>query len=95
VLQYIANNLPSCLLLPACCTCQTPLPKQFCLQAGGCYVPLDPEYPDDRLVCYMEDSKAAVLITQREHNSRAQQLGGADAIWKVRAAAFCSCVILV
>ncbi|KAI3432787.1 hypothetical protein D9Q98_010372 [Chlorella vulgaris] len=53
------------------------------MKAGGCYVPLDPEYPDDRLVCYMEDSKAAVLITQREHNSRAQQLGGADAVWKV------------
>lgn len=52
-------------------------------QAGGCYVPLDPDYPDDRLVCYMEDSKAAVLVTQHAHNTRAQQLGGADADWKV------------
>jgi non-ribosomal peptide synthetase component F len=32
----------------------------------------------------MEDSKAAVLVTQRAHAERAQQLGGEAAAWKVR-----------
>ena len=52
-------------------------------KAGGCYVPLDPDYPDDRLTVYMEDSCAAVLITQQAHTVRARKLGGADAGWKV------------
>jgi non-ribosomal peptide synthetase component F len=62
------------------------------LQAGGCYVPLDPEYPDDRLVGYMEDSKAVVLVTQQQHADRAAQLGGEGATWKVGAAA-AACVL--
>ncbi len=33
------------------------------LQAGGCYVPLDPEFPANRLSIYVEDSQAAVIIT--------------------------------
>src|SRR5258708_11494783 len=35
------------------------------LKAGGAYVPLDPRYPSDRLALMLEDSKAAVLLTQR------------------------------
>ncbi len=35
------------------------------LKAGGAYVPLDPEYPKDRLAYLLEDSGAAVLLTQR------------------------------
>jgi amino acid adenylation domain-containing protein len=34
------------------------------LKAGGAYVPLDPVYPADRLRWMLEDSAAAVLITQ-------------------------------
>jgi non-ribosomal peptide synthetase component F len=65
------------------------------LQAGGCFVPLDPEYPDDRLAGYMEDSKAAVLVTRSGHADRAAQLGGEAAVWKVRAIAVaCVCVLL-
>ena len=35
------------------------------LKAGGVYVPLDPEYPADRLHYMVEDAVAPVLITRR------------------------------
>ena len=34
------------------------------LKAGGCYVPVDLAYPKDRLSFMLQDSEAAVLITQ-------------------------------
>lgn len=34
------------------------------LKAGGCYVPLDPNYPRERLRFMFADSRAAVLLTQ-------------------------------
>ncbi|WP_404384160.1 amino acid adenylation domain-containing protein [Caenispirillum salinarum] len=34
------------------------------LKAGAAYVPLDPEYPVDRLAFMLEDSKAAVIVTE-------------------------------
>ncbi len=34
------------------------------LKAGGAYVPLDPTYPNERLKFMLEDSQAAVLLTQ-------------------------------
>jgi amino acid adenylation domain-containing protein len=36
------------------------------LKAGGAYVPLDPNYPPDRLALMLDDSRAPVLVTQRE-----------------------------
>ncbi|MBX3707316.1 MAG: LLM class flavin-dependent oxidoreductase [Pseudomonadales bacterium] len=36
-------------------------------KAGGCYLPLDPAYPRDRLAYMLEDSGAPVLITERQH----------------------------
>ena len=35
------------------------------LKAGGCYVPLDPVHPQDRVVFMLEDSQASVLLTQQ------------------------------
>jgi amino acid adenylation domain-containing protein len=35
------------------------------LKAGGVYVPLDPAYPLERLAFMLEDSQAAVLVTQQ------------------------------
>jgi amino acid adenylation domain-containing protein len=34
------------------------------LKAGGCYVPLDPDYPPDRLAFMLADAAPAVLLTQ-------------------------------
>ena len=34
------------------------------LKAGGAYVPLDPSYPQERLAFMLEDTQAAVLLTQ-------------------------------
>jgi amino acid adenylation domain-containing protein len=36
------------------------------LKAGGAYLPLDPEHPAERLGFVLEDSRAAVLVTQSE-----------------------------
>ncbi len=33
------------------------------LKAGGAYVPVDPTYPADRIALYLEDSGAAVVVT--------------------------------
>jgi non-ribosomal peptide synthetase component F len=40
------------------------------LKAGGAYVPLDPSYPSERLEYMLQDTGAAVLITQEELNER-------------------------
>src|SRR5262249_15615666 len=34
------------------------------LKAGGAYLPLDPEYPAERLAYMMSDARAPVLVTQ-------------------------------
>ncbi len=34
------------------------------IKAGGAYLPIDPEYPNDRIAYMLEDSKANILITQ-------------------------------
>jgi len=37
------------------------------LKAGGCYVPLDPDYPEDRLRFMMADSSSRVLLKKGDH----------------------------
>ncbi|MHB8519307.1 MAG: hybrid non-ribosomal peptide synthetase/type I polyketide synthase [Limisphaerales bacterium] len=44
------------------------------LKAGGAYVPLDPAYPHQRLAWMLEDSRAAVLVTQQSLRSRWPEL---------------------
>ena len=54
------------------------------LKAGGAYLPLDPDYPAERLAFMMEDAGAAVLVT---HSALVERLGtrqrvrGIDADW--------------
>ncbi len=40
------------------------------LEAGGAYLPLDPDYPADRLAYLLEDSGARVLLTTRALSGR-------------------------
>ena len=48
------------------------------LKAGGCYLPCDPSYPDDRLEVYLEDAKAALLLANPQHLLRAESMVGKD-----------------
>jgi len=36
------------------------------LKAGGAYLPIDPAYPDERIQFMLEDSRAPVLLTQKD-----------------------------
>jgi arthrofactin-type cyclic lipopeptide synthetase C len=40
-------------------------------KAGGCYLPCDPSYPDDRLSIYLEDGNAVIILTEANHMERA------------------------
>jgi len=44
------------------------------LKAGGCYLPCDPSYPDDRLAIYLEDGAAKAVFVQTERIARAKSL---------------------
>ncbi|MCP5051323.1 MAG: amino acid adenylation domain-containing protein, partial [bacterium] len=47
------------------------------LKAGGTYLPVDPEYPDSRIISMLKESKSSLLITQREI-LEGKQLEGAE-----------------
>ncbi|MGY3453937.1 amino acid adenylation domain-containing protein [Bradyrhizobium sp. USDA 4353] len=52
------------------------------LKAGAAYLPLDPDYPADRLAHMLRDSGAKLLLTQaslRDRFARARDDGGAEA----------------
>ncbi|HEX6097860.1 MAG TPA: amino acid adenylation domain-containing protein, partial [Thermoanaerobaculia bacterium] len=44
------------------------------LQAGGAYLPLDPDYPDDRIAYMVGDSQAAIVLTQGALQDRLRAL---------------------
>src|SRR5262249_22134281 len=46
------------------------------LKAGGAYLPLDPDYPPDRLAFMLSDARAPVLVT---HSTLRQRLPAHDA----------------
>ena len=46
------------------------------LRSGGAYVPIDPEYPDERISLMLDDLDEPILLTQRRLSKR---LGGASA----------------
>lgn len=50
------------------------------LKAGGVYVPLDPEYPIDRVANMIDDSEPALLLTSRRQAERDRAAGAA---WSV------------
>jgi amino acid adenylation domain-containing protein len=54
------------------------------LAAGGCYVALDPDYPDDRLAFMLADSGAQVVVAKAEV---AERIGAPRAIEPMQSAA--------
>lgn len=48
------------------------------VQAGGAYMPLDPDYPDDRLTYMLEDSQITIVLTQEKFRDKVGALTGAD-----------------
>ena len=46
------------------------------LKAGGCYLPCDPSYPDDRLSVYLEDGNAFLVLASLKHAERAKSMVG-------------------
>jgi amino acid adenylation domain-containing protein len=46
------------------------------LKAGAAYVPLDPEYPQERLDFILEDTQVSVLLTQRSLREKLPQYRG-------------------
>ncbi len=46
------------------------------LKAGGAYLPIDPEYPEERIRYMVEDSKIAFLITEDELAARFKYFNG-------------------
>lgn len=50
------------------------------LKAGGAYVPMDPAYPKDRLAYYLQDSKAAILLTQEKLKDNLSEISKATPV---------------
>src|SRR6266566_1057440 len=46
------------------------------LKSGAAYVPIDPEYPEDRIAYILENSEADALVTTSELAERHETLGG-------------------
>jgi len=42
------------------------------LKAGGAYLPIDPEYPKERIQYMLEDSQATILLTQKRFGEKAE-----------------------
>lgn len=50
------------------------------LKAGGTYVPIEPEYPVERIRCMLEDSRSAVLLTNKAMGRRLES-GGVELVF--------------
>jgi tyrocidine synthetase III len=50
------------------------------LKAGGAYLPIDPEHPEDRIAYILEDSETGIILTQPELADKARLNKGVDVI---------------
>jgi non-ribosomal peptide synthetase component F len=53
---------------------ELPIAVLAVFMAGGCYVPLDPSYPEQRLQGYLEDSGAGKVLTHSSLSKLAMEL---------------------
>ncbi|MBX9399673.1 amino acid adenylation domain-containing protein [Lysobacter sp. BMK333-48F3] len=90
----VASRLRACGVGPearvAICTrrsLQLPVGLLGVLKSGAAYVPLDPDYPHERLAFMLEDSGACVLLVQSELLRTLPGLASAcDRVWRLDAA---------
>jgi amino acid adenylation domain-containing protein/non-ribosomal peptide synthase protein (TIGR01720 family) len=61
------------------------------LKAGGTYVPLDPDYPSERVAYMLEDSQARVLLTQQHLLKQLPSLDTRIVLVEAGGAAFQAC----
>jgi non-ribosomal peptide synthetase component F len=59
---------------------EMPLALLAVLKAGGAWVPLDPEYPKDRLALMIEDTRMPVLVTQEHLIEKLPEAAGHELI---------------
>lgn len=45
------------------------------LKAGGAYLPIDPEYPPDRIAYILQDSRTGILLTQKKFRAKVSYQG--------------------
>lgn len=53
---------------------ELPIAVLAVFMAGGCYVPLDPSYPEQRLQGYLEESQAMLLVSHSSLNEMKEKL---------------------
>ena len=44
------------------------------LKTGAAYVPMDPNYPEDRIKYIVEDTKTKIILTNEGHTGKLQQI---------------------
>ncbi|MBS4099374.1 MAG: amino acid adenylation domain-containing protein [Sulfuricella sp.] len=50
------------------------------LKAGGCYLPLEPDYPDERIAFLLRDAAVAQVVTQPVYRERFARIGAGGVI---------------
>jgi amino acid adenylation domain-containing protein len=50
------------------------------IMAGMCYIPLDSEYPDERIKDILRDAKCRILLTSGDHGPRFGDVSGLDIV---------------
>jgi amino acid adenylation domain-containing protein/non-ribosomal peptide synthase protein (TIGR01720 family) len=51
------------------------------VKAGGVYVPLDPEFPGERMRVLLEDAEVGVILSRRQFAEQLRGCGGARVVW--------------
>eukprot|EP00775_Hariotina_reticulata_P014876 gene14876-15076_t len=59
---------------------ELPIAVLAVLMAGGCYVPLDPSYPEQRLQGYLQDAGGAALLTSSKLENMSAAVAGASGV---------------
>lgn len=62
------------------------------LKAGAAYLPIDPDYPQDRIAYMLEDSRAAYFITEENIQSLVKNKNSSNPSLPVSSGSLCYCI---